>query len=110
MKNCIIFKTNNKKIIKQLKKLNQSEIITDFQSVIIDDFIFRYRNEVFTNEKDDSKNELLQEFSKDYLNNLNFYKINENVYLNDDEKFVNFIYENDYICEEFKSNPCNKLF
>ena len=115
MKNCIIFKTNNKKIIKQIKKLNkkqlnQSEIITDFQSVIINDFIFRYINEVKKKKKDDSKNKLLQKFSKDYLNNLNFYKINKNVYLNDDEKFVNFIYENDYICKGFESNPCNKLF
>ena len=23
---------------------------------------------------------------------------------------MNFIYENDYICDEFKSNPVNKLF
>ena len=95
MKNCIIFITNK-------KELNHSEIINDF--------IFRFRNEVFTNEEDDSKNKLLQKFSKDYLNNLNFYKINKDVYLNDDENFVNFLYENDYICEDFQSNPCNTLF
>ena len=87
---CIIIKTD--------KELNQSEII--------DEFIFAFRNDVFN--KKEETNKLLQNFSRDYLDKLVFHRINDKLYLNDDEKFTEFIHNMDDPDENFKTDNINK--